>query len=376
MRGKLCRLVGLVVLAGFWVITPEAWCASAAPGLLKAKKDAEAKGFIFETSREEILAKAKKEGKLRVLSGLDGNNIKAMGEAFKKKYPFIDFHVEEITGTDAARRFILELKSGKTQNWDGAQLSHDFYDEYLPYMKKFDVLGMAEHGVLAVPRQMVDPVNRNVVAHTSSIQVVGYNNKLIAADKVPDTWEGFLKPEFKGRKFVADIRPTEIAALVPALGLEKTIDFARKLAGQEPIWVRGGTRTLTAMVAGEYALFIGPNYDSLARAQLKDPAKNLSYKIIEPVPTRLGNADSVLAAAANPYAALLWLEFQATPEGQKISDQHEPFGASIFTQGSVLESLIRGKKLSLVAWEHGTKMQQYQEKVVQAYGFPKAEGKR
>jgi ABC-type Fe3+ transport system substrate-binding protein len=222
----------------------------------------------------------------------------------------------------------------------------------------------------------VDPVNRNIVAHTSSIQVVGYNNKLVSAEKVPNTWEDFLKPDYKGRKFVADIRPTEIAALVPAWGLEKTVDFARTLAAQEPIWVRGGTRTLTAMVAGEYALFIGPNYDSLARAQLKDPAKNLSYKIIEPVPTRLGNADGVLATAGNPYAALLWLEFQATPEGQKISDEHEPFGASIFTQGSVLETLIRGKKLSLVAWDHATKMQEYQQKVVQAYGFPKADARK
>jgi hypothetical protein len=42
----------------------------------------------------------------------------------------------------------------------------------------------------------------------------------------------------------------------------------------------------------------------------------------------------------------------------------------------VLEKLIRGKKLSLVAWDHGTKMQDYQRKVVEAYGFPKAEAKK
>src|SRR4030095_3070140 len=39
--------------------------------LLKAKKEAEAKGFIFETTRDAIVANAKKEGAIKVLSGLD-----------------------------------------------------------------------------------------------------------------------------------------------------------------------------------------------------------------------------------------------------------------------------------------------------------------
>ena len=65
---------------------------------------------MFEIDRDEILARAKKEGKLSALAGLDSANIKAMASAFSSKYPFIDFYVEEITGTDSARRFILDLK--------------------------------------------------------------------------------------------------------------------------------------------------------------------------------------------------------------------------------------------------------------------------
>jgi spermidine/putrescine-binding protein len=43
---------------------------------------------------------------------------------------------------------------------------------------------------------MIDPNNRNIVAIGSGIQVVAYNKKLIAENKVPSTWDGFLKPEF------------------------------------------------------------------------------------------------------------------------------------------------------------------------------------
>jgi len=361
--------------AGSWLIGAAALAASPSAALLKAKQEAEAKGYIFETSRDDIVAKAKKEGRMRALSSLESQTIKAMADAFRSEYPFLNVHVEELTGTDANQRFILEMKAGRATSWDAAHISTDHYNEYPPHLKKFDVMGMALHGALRIPAQITDPVNRNIIASTSALQVVAYNNKLISAEKVPDAWDDFLKPHFQGKKFVADIRPTEIAALVPAWGLEKTLEFARKLASQQPVWVRGGTRTLTAITLGEYGLFIGPNYHSVKRAQVKDPTRSLNFKIVEPVPTRLSDATGVLASAPNPYAALLWLEFLASPKGQKLADEHEPFGASVFIANFTQEQSTRGKKLSVVEWNHFTKMQEYQAKIVEAYGFPKAERK-
>jgi hypothetical protein len=58
--------------------------ASSDIALLKAKKDAEAKGYIFETSHDEIIAKARKEARLRVLSTMDLSVIKALRDAFPK----------------------------------------------------------------------------------------------------------------------------------------------------------------------------------------------------------------------------------------------------------------------------------------------------
>ena len=375
MRFGFLRNLCLLFIGGSWLLGGNALAASSSPPLLKAKQETEGKGYIFEASREEIIAKAKSEGKLRALSSLEPQTIKALAAAFKSEYPFLNVYVEELTGTDANQRFILEMKSGRATNWDAAHISTDQYNEYPPYLKKFDVMGMAQQGVLRVPTQLVDPANRNIVAPTSVLQVVAYNKKLVGADKVPNAWEDFLKPEFKGKKFVADIRPTEIAALVPAWGLEKTVEFARRLAGQQPVWVRGGSRTLTAVALGEYSLVLGPNYHTVKRAQAKDPSGTLELKILEPVPTRLSDATGVFAGAPNPYAALLWLEFLGSPKGQKIADENEPFGASVFVPGFTQEQATRGKKLSIVDWNHFSKMQEYQTKVVEAYGFPKAERK-
>jgi hypothetical protein len=48
--------------------------------------------YHVSSSREEIVSKAKKEGKLRILTTMDDADTKANTAAFKKKYPFIDVH--------------------------------------------------------------------------------------------------------------------------------------------------------------------------------------------------------------------------------------------------------------------------------------------
>jgi iron(III) transport system substrate-binding protein len=346
--------------------------AASPAALSKAKQEAESKGYIFLTNRDEIVAKAKEESKLEALTFLEGNARKSMIDAFRKKYPFIQVIAEEIGGTDEYQRFILEMKAGRAKRWDTVHISNQVYAEYPPYLKKFDVLGMAEQGVLNIPAKVVDSNNRNIVSKGTQVAVAAYNKKLIPAEKVPTTWEGFLKPEFKGRKFVVDVRPLSVANLIPAWGLEKTLDFARKIAEQKPVWVRG-SRTLASMALGEYSLFMGLNISSVLEAQAKDVSKSLEVQFLEPVPVRFGSADGVLATAAHPHAALLWLEFQLSTEGQEILDKYGPADGSVYAPGSVLNTMIRGKPLSSLNWDLQKNLDSWVKQIVEAYGFPMAE---
>ena len=365
-------LVSLIVIAPAAIVGSRALGASASAALVKAKQEAEAKGYIFVPSHDEIVSRAKQEGKLRAVVSLTEDPLKHMLAAFSKKYPFIETRAESVPTGEVYLRLLQELKAGLTKGVDVNDPISDYYNEYLPYQKKFDVLGMAEQKVLEIPVQMVDPINRNIVVIGSSIQVVVYNKKLTSAEKVPNTWEDFLKPEFRDRKFVLDIRPINISALVPAWGLEKALDFARKLAAQKPVWGRGHTALIIRVLAGEHAIAFGVNYDSYLRAKSKDKIDTLGYKLLEPVPARLNESWSVLNAAEHPYAGLLLLEFVASPEGQKILDEHGPYEGSLFVRGTVQEQAVRGKKLSLVDWNHYTNTQEYLTKVVEAYGFPRA----
>ena len=344
------------------------------PTLLKAKKQAESRAYIFLTSHDEIVEKAKKEGKLRVLSAQEPISTKAMVIAFNRKYPFIEVNVEEVTALGTYQRILQELKVGLAKNWDVNYLAWDSYAEYLPHLKKFDILGMAEHGVVQIPSKMIDPVHRHVVALQSNVHIVAYNRELISHDKVPNKWEDFLKPELRGKKFGLDVRAKALPALVPVWGLEKVLDMARKLAAQNPIWYQGETRVRAQLAVGEINLLHGPNYKGVIRQQKKDVRKVIEYKVTEPIPARLSEAEAILAAAANPHAALLWLEFQAGREGQRILDDTD-IAASIFSPGSVHEQLTSGKKVSTVGWDHFQRMGEYEKKIVEALGFPREETK-
>ena len=261
------------------------------------------------------------------------------------------------------------------KDWDVVLVSADFYSEYHPFLWKADILEMAKKGVLQMPAPMIDPRNKNVLAVFSYFQATAYNSKLVSPNLVPRTLEDLLRPELKGRKFAVDIRPKDVAGLVPAWGLEKTLDFARKIAAQQPIWIRGGSRVMLSVISGEIPMMMGNNYGSVREAQGKDPAGVLQYAILEPVPVRFGNAQAILAGARNAYAGLLWLEWLATPEAQKIIDETEPFSSSVYVRGGAVEQELRGRKLSVVDWDQYPRMEDWQAKIVEAYGFPKADTK-
>lgn len=362
----------LFLFAGFGLFAEPARAASAGSALLDAKKAAESKGFVFLGSRDEIIAKAKQEGSLRVISSLDTESFKPMMESFTKKYPFIKVRMDEIGGPEALQRFLLELKAGTVKDIDTSEASSEFYVENAAHAMKIDILGMAQQGVLGINPKMVDPENRNVVSVASSICGVAYNKNRIAAEAVPDKWEDFLKPEFKGRKFVSDIRTQCMATLVVLMGEEWVVKYARQIKDQQPVWLRGNARAMGAIATGEQAVHQMTFYNSCVDAARKDVTKSLMCKIVEPAPVWLRENQFILKSAPHRHAALLFIEHMASREGQKILDDYEPLKSSMYTDGEVAR-LIKGKKVSVNDHRTFHNTPNWMKLVVDAYGFPRAE---
>jgi len=323
----------------------------------------------FAASHDEIVVKAKQEGSLKGLLGLEREAIKHLTQGFGNKYPFIRTSFEEITGTDAAQRFLLELKAGSASQWDIAHISPDFHSEYLPYLERLDLGGMAEQGVLQIPPKMVSPKSRNLVAAGSVVDVAAYSKSLLPSVQAPKSWEDFLRPEYKGKKIALDVRPLALATLFPAQGRDWVLSFARRLAAQDPVWVRAHPRTLTAMAAGEFPLFLGTYYHTVMNQRSKG-MQDMEVLLLEPVPVRLLSVYGIVKGSRSPHAAMLFFEYLSGPEAQKILDNIEPLKSSIYSEHSKLEQLVRGRKTSVIDWEYLDKMQSYMAQISEAYGFP------
>src|SRR6188508_273722 len=97
----LAMTMGLALTAPHLVFS-----ASSTTTLLEARRDAEARGYVFLTSREEIIAKAKNEGKLRLTSSFDAETLRDLTGAFKKKHAFIDIQPREVGGTETYVRMM------------------------------------------------------------------------------------------------------------------------------------------------------------------------------------------------------------------------------------------------------------------------------
>jgi hypothetical protein len=118
---------------------------------------------------------------------------------------------------------------------------------------------------------------------------------------------------------------------------------------------------------------MGLNLSSVIEAKAKDLTKSLELQLLDPVPVRFGSADGIFAPAPHPHAALLWLEFQVSREGQEILDKYGPADGSVFVPGSMQHTMIRGRKLSSLTWDLQVDLDQWVKKIVEAYGFPTAE---
>jgi len=96
----------------------------------------------------------------------------------------------------------------------------------------------------------------------------------------------------------------------------------------------------------------------------------LKIELVEPVPVRLTALELVLASAQHPYASLLFMEHEASPEGQDIIDKQD-FVGSIFYPGSNMSKTIQGKKFCVNGFADFHDSSKWMAMAVEAFGFPK-----
>lgn len=321
------------------------------------------------SSHDAIVEAAKQEGSLNILTTFTEPSYSAFKKDLQKLYPFLNVKFSEGTGEDA-QKIILELQSGQNSN-DSVYFDNGVkFNDYLPFVNDIDLLKLAKAGVVKIPDQLIDAAHPDIISAGSGVACLVINPKLLKPEDAPKTWDDLLDPAFHG-KMLMDVKPSGFASLVPLWGIDKVLDFAKKIKDTKPVWVRGDTESLTRLAAGEYALKPFANYHSAFRIQQKQP-DNIQMITIEPIPVRITQIEFIRKGAAHPNAALLYDEYLATPAAQKIIDENEPRQSSIYTPGSALAELVKGKQTSVVSFDGYDQLSGWADQIVKAWGFPSA----
>ena len=361
----------LIALIWFLSLSLGTQLASAqSPSVEVRKVEAAKKGMVYLT-REEIIAGAKREGNVKVFPGVDEKAVPLLVEAFKKKYPFIEAKGGMVSGIPAIQRQIFEMAAGKA-DLDVFHAHTGFRNDYVKnnLYKKYDFRAMVEDGQLKVPSRAIDEAGGFILSG-ANLGVLLYSTKLVPAEKAPTGWESCLDPQWKG-KFAVDTRPYLLARLAARWSEEKVLDFAAKLKANDPIWTRGHTTSLERLISGELSIICGISMHVWLRKAKNDPGVPVKMVVPSPLGVAFFESHAVYAQAKNPNAALLWVEFFASKDGQEIVESLEPGRASFVVDGTAANKVAKEANVSLCDGVCRDREEKLIERIaVEAWKFPK-----
>jgi iron(III) transport system substrate-binding protein len=262
--------------------------------------------------REAILVDgAKKEGQVTFYTS---NTWMAgpVSQEFGKKYPFIKTNVwrsdskellKRLTDEAAAGRFIADVVETSPDYMAlmiGEKLFQEvFSPELAPYDNNSKVKG------------------KNGVFHWTSRELyisLGFNTNLVPAAEAPKTMKDLLDPKWKGKMSIAGTTTGTqwIGAVVEAYGRE----FLEKIAKQDVNVQNISGAALAELVAsGEVPL--SPTIFNSNIAVAKQKNAPVEWRPIDPVVATTGTSGMVVKAP-NPHAALLFLDYLHSKEGQEM----------------------------------------------------------
>ena len=266
------------------------------------------------SDREQLLFEgAKREGKLVWYTTLATDQNKQIASAFEKKYPGVNVETFRTGSSALAQRLVTEAKA-RRHIADAIETTPPglmtFRDSQL-------LLAYASPHLAGFPDDAKEKASRNLVYWTNAREsYVGfaYNKRYLNAIDVPKNFDGLMRPALRDNMGIAgeDTGARIIGAMVRTKGLA----FAKRLKEQNMrMHMMAGSALTQLVAAGE--IFASPSQFYSATNVAAKRGAPLGWVALDLVPTSSGGA-AVYLNAPRPHAALLFVDFLLSPEGQKL----------------------------------------------------------
>lgn len=278
--------------------------------------------------RERILHEgAKKEGKLVWYTSLVPHKL--IAKVFQAKYPGVVVDVYRAAGNTLATR-LLEERRAKRYLADAIEST----PPQVMLLRDSQALQPFTSPYLAnYPEISKETASGELVfwaTDRESLIGVGYNKNSMRDKFLPKKFDDLLNPALKGLMSTANNETG--ARAIGAMLKAKGEGFVRKLKEQE-LRPHGTTAAGLAdlIISGEAPLSF-----TMVQTNLTQPAAArgapVAWVPMEVVAVNAGSA-AVLANAPNPHAALLFVDFLLSPDGQKMYAEQLFYGSAAKVSG-------------------------------------------
>lgn len=256
----------------------------------------------------EELGKA--EGEVVLYSSLNNEQIVTLVDVFKKKYPNIKSSFYRGTSERVLQRAVTEARAGRFAV--DVVTSAGFQVQLLKDSGLTQRIVLPE--VSAYNDGFKDPDGHWVSVH-SLLNSMAYNTQLVKPNETPKKYEDLLAPRWKGRLGVNLQDPEWYVSLQRRWGKEKTRNFLKALAAQQPGVRDGHNIAAQLLAAGEFHA-VTNTYAHIA-ARIKGQGGPVQYVFDEPVITYV-HPITLMKGAPHPNAAKLLIGFILSLEGQRM----------------------------------------------------------
>ena len=294
------------------------------PGLARAQASATSPHAALYSYQgadrdQRVLAGAKKEGRVVVYTSLNTKDSLPISEVFEKKYG-VKVELWRSSSEKVLQRALTEFRAGRYAvdafELNGPELEAMFREGllerfYSPQAKNMPPQAFARSGAY--------------VADRFNFFTIAYNTNLVKPAEVPKSYEDLLKPNWVGRIGIEASDTDWFGSMVHAMGEKKGLAYFNKLASMKPQLRTGHTLMAELVASGEIPL-AATIYNHNAE-RLKVQGAPIDWKPLHPTFGR-PNGVAVARRAERPHAALLFVDFMLSLEGQKLLQKRNRVPAS------------------------------------------------
>lgn len=262
----------------------------------------------------ELIAAAKKEGKLAYYTSVDLPVAERIAKSFEVKFPGVAVRVER----SGAERLFQRIGQEYSSRIFAIDVSHTSDAAHMIVWKRNGWLAphVPEDVAKHFPAEHKD-ADGMYASFRVTLCPIGYNTNLVKPEEAPKSYADLLDPKWVGK--IVKAHPSYSGTILTAtfqIARDIGWSYFEKLAQQRIMQVQSATDPPKKLALGERAVMAdGGEYVILQLKEKGDPVE-IVYPT-EGTPLIVG-PNAVFANAPNPNAARLFQNYMFTPECQQL----------------------------------------------------------